>query len=358
VSELRAGIVGPSGIGRAHADALRRLGIDITAVAASSHERSRAIAEELRVPIACASAAELAAHPEVDVVHICTPNALHHDHVLAAIGAGKHVICEKPLAVSSAIAEVLLEAARDAGVRHAVAYNYRYFAMVGALRRAIASDELGRVHLLHGGTLSDELLREGAREHWMFDQALMGIALTLADVGVHWWDIVAYVSGQPVVEAVCARQAVTTGLESAEDSAALMLRLSDGAIAVAALSGAAPGHGNAMTLEAIGTRASAAWRQEDPDCLTVGTVQATSRRRLRTPQDAYLDGFGTAHVAAGHIEGYLDAFRALIGAIYTGFASPLAGEPEYPTFEDGVRGLQVLEALLASASSGQWESVG
>ena len=305
---------------------------------------------------ACADAAELARRDDVDVVHVCTPNALHAAQVQVAIDAGKHVVCEKPLATTSAVAQTLLDAAQDAGVGHAVAYNYRSFAMVQALRRSIADGELGRVHLIQGGTLSDELLRDGARDHWLFDPALMGDALTLADVGVHWWDLVAHVSGEPVVEVVCAAQGATTGPDGGEDSTAVMLRLAGGAIAVAALSGVAPGYGNAMTIEAIGTEASALWRQEDPDCLIVGSLGHGQRRRLRTPADAVVDAFPTTHVAAGHIEGYLDAFRALIGAVYSGFADRSAAT-SYPTFADGVQGLRVLEALVRSAASGRWESV-
>jgi predicted dehydrogenase len=357
VTAPRAGIIGPSGIGRVHADALRRAGIELAAVAASTPERGRAVADELGVELVCADAGELANHPAVDVVHVCTPNALHEGHVLAAIEAGKHVICEKPLAVTSAGGQTLLDAATAAGVGHAVAYNYRYFAMVDALRRAILGGELGHVHLVHGGTLSDELLRDGVRDHWMFLPELMGGALTLADVGVHWWDLVSHVTGQPVVEAICVRQAVTTGPQGPEDSTALILRLADGTVAVAAISGVAPGQGNAMTLEAIGTTASASWRQEDPDCLVVGSPEAGQQRRLRTPADALVDAFPAAHVAAGHIEGYLDAFRSLIGGVYTAFAAP-AEAAAHPTFADGVRGLQVLEALLASSESGRWEPVG
>jgi predicted dehydrogenase len=276
--------------------------------------------------------------------------------VLAAIEAGKHVICEKPLATTAASGRRLLEAAEAAGVGHAVAYNYRYFAMVGALRRAIETGELGEVHLLQGGTLSDELLRPGTRDGWMFDPELMGTTLTLADVGVHWWDLVSHVTGQPVAEVICAPRAVTTGPQGAEDSTALMLRLADGAVAVAAISGVAPGHGNAMTITAIGTQGSASWEQEDPDCLVVGSLESRQVRRLRTSEDALADGFATTHVAAGHVEGYLDAFRSLIAAVYTGFADPGAAVG-HPTFADGVRGLQVLEALVASAGSGRWERV-
>ena len=356
MTALRAGIIGPSGIGRVHADALRRLGIELAAVAASSAQRARTLADELGAGLACADGHELARHPEVDVVHVCTPNALHEAYVLAAIEAGKHVICEKPLATTAATGQRLLDAAAAAGVGHAVAYNYRYFAMVGALRRAIEDGELGHVHLIQGGTLSDELLREEAREGWMFDPDLMGGALTLADVGVHWWDLVSHVTQQPVMEVICARQGITTGEHGAEDSTAVLLRLADGAVAVAAISGVAPGHGNAMTVKAIGTKASAAWQQEDPDCLVVGSLNSGQERRLRTPADALVDGFPTAHVAAGHVEGYLDAFRALIGAVYTDFADPAAAVG-HPTFEEGVRGLQVLEALLASADTGRWEPV-
>lgn len=311
------------------------------------------------MPVACDSATELARHPDVDVVHVCTPNSLHDEQVLTAIEARKHVLCEKPLAITAARAQALLDAALTAGVGHAVAYNYRYFSMVRAMRAAIAADELGRVHLVQGRWLSDELLRVENRDHWIFDPAQIGSALTLADIGVHWWDLVSYVTEQPIVEVMCARQAVTTGEGGGEDSTAVMLRLADGAVAVGAISGAAPGHANSLELEAIGTHGSAAWKQEDPDRLALGSIGTTVRSRLRAPGDAYTHGFASPHLPQGHIEGYLDAFRELVGAVYSGFADGRPeGEPGYPTFTDGLRGIMVLEALIASADSAKWEPVG
>src|SRR5450759_3714454 len=119
---LRAGVIG-AGIGRVHVDALRRIGVEVSVIASSSIERAREHARRLDIPRVCETAIEVAESPDVDVVHVCTPNGLHYEHVLSAIAAGKHVVCEKPLAVSSAQAQNLLEAAQKAGVVHAVAYT-------------------------------------------------------------------------------------------------------------------------------------------------------------------------------------------------------------------------------------------
>lgn len=352
---LRAGVIGPSGIGRAHIDALRRLGIEVSAVAGATEPSGPDWAARLGIAAGCETAEQLVVRDDVDVVHVCTPNAYHAQQALAAIAAGKHVVCEKPLATSSAEARRMLDAARDAGIRHAVAYNYRHFTMVRRLRDEIASGSLGRVHLVRGSWLSDELLRTANAEHWMFDPSTMGAWLTMSDIGVHLWDLVQYVTGCSVVEVMCTRQ-MASGHLSGEDSVTMLLRLEDNAVAVMALSGAAPGHGNGLELEVIGLSGSASWRQEDPDCLDLGAVGSSVQRVLRSEADSRWDAPLAPRMAAGHIEGFLDAFRDLIGAIYAGFVVA-PGSRDYPTFEDGVAGLRILEALVESADSRQWVQI-
>lgn len=315
---MRAGVIGPAGIGRVHIEALRRIGVDVVAVAASSPERSERFAAELGVENACADARSLAQHPDVDVVHVCTPNSLHAEQASIAIEAGRHVVCEKPLATSAADAARLLEQAREAGVVHAVAYVYRFDPKVAGLRRRIAEGGLGRVHLIHGAYLLDEVLADlTGPGSWMLDPARMGPSLSLADVGVHWWDQVEYLTGRHVVEAFCTRQSARDPAAPGEDSAALILRLEGGAVAVAAISGAAPGHENTLEIEVLGTEASARWEDDSAD--------------------------------------RLDTFCDLLASVYAGIEGREG--PPYPTFEDGLRGMRVLEALLESADSGSWARV-
>lgn len=354
---VRAGIVGPGGIGALHIDALRRIGVQVTGVAASSPEAAQRHATRLRVPTAHASAGALIASEDVDVVHVCTPNVQHLAQCRAALAAGKHVVAEKPLATSVRGAQELLQLAEDSGRVHAICHNYRYYPMVQALRRLVADGKLGRVHFVHGAFLLEELLL-AERGSWMLDPAQMGPSLSLADVGVHWWDLVEHVSGLRIGEAMCERRSVRRGVEEGgEDSAAVILRLDERAIASGVICQADPGHGNTLTLDVIGDRASASWDMRDPDHLLVRELGGSERVLERgTPAMRELGASGT--LSAGQPEGHADAFRDLLGAIYEdirrGAPSPDAG---YPTFADGVRGLRVLEALLESARRQRWVAV-
>ncbi len=351
----RAGVIGAGGIGRVHIDGLRRIGVDVVAVSASSAARAKTLADELLVARGCASAAELVSLDEVDVVHVCTPNALHAEQVRLALTAGKHVVCEKPLAPTVAEAEVLLAEAQRAGLVHAVAYNYRHYPAVQAMRVAVAARRLGRVHLVRGCYLLDEILTIDDAGAWLLDPARRGEALSLADVGVHWWDMVEHVTGQRVTEVVCSRQAVRPGGGVGEDSAAIMLRLDGGATAVGAISGAAPGHSNTIQLELIGTEASHWWEQEDPDKLWLGRLGEPAARAMRQKEEDGVRTPGTLQMPAGHVAGYLDAFRDLLGTVYGAIEG--GADVTYPTFEDGVRGVRILDALVRSSDSGAWTTV-
>lgn len=354
---VRAGIIGPNGIGRVHIDALRRIGVEVSALVASSPERGAQLAEELRIPRACASAAELVALDDVDVVHVCTPNAFHAEQVRLALGAGKHVVCEKPLAPTAAEAAALQREAEASGLVHAVAYNYRHYPAVQTMRAATADGQLGRVHLIRGAYLLDEILEIDDPGAWLLDPERRGEALSLADVGVHWWDLAEHVSGQRIVEVACSRQAVRAEGAIGEDSAAVMLRLDGGAVAVAAVSGAAPGHSNTIQLELIGTEASAWWEQEDPDKLWLGKLGEPVRRAMRQKEPEGVRLPATHQMPAGHVHGYLDAFRDLIANVYEAVAQPGDGTPRYPTFADGAHGVAVLEALVRAADSHEWTAV-
>lgn len=354
----RAGIIGPSGIGRVHLDALRRIGVDVVALAASDPERSVRLADDLRVPRGCASAAELVELDEVDVVHICTPNSLHAEQVRLALAAGKHIVCEKPLAPTAGEAADLLREAEAAGVVHAVAYNYRHYPMVQAMRATAAEGRLGRVHLIRGCHLLDEILLIDDPNAWLLDPERRGEALSLADVGVHWWDLVEHASGQRIVEVTCTRQAVRAPDVVGEDSAAVMLRLDGGAVAIGAISGAAPGHSNTIQLELIGTEASVWWEQEDPEKLWFAPLDRPAGREMRPKQPEGVHIPGTLQMPAGHAQGYLDAFRDLIGTVYEAIEAPsVEARPTYPTFADGAHGVAVLEALVRSADASEWVAV-
>jgi predicted dehydrogenase len=353
---VRAGIIGPRGIGTVHCAALRSIGVEVVAVAASSPQSARNHAARLGIPRAYDDPEALIRAGEVDAVHICSTNNTHAALSHAALAAGKHVICEKPLATSPADAWKLAHAAAQSGLVHAVCYVYRYFTLPRLLRAWNAAGKLGRVHLIRGAFLLDEILLQNDPQHWMFDPARIGPSLSFADIGVHWWDLVEFVSGQRVVEVVCAKQAVRTTNDLSDDSDAILLRLDGGAIATAAIGQVAPGHVDTLSLELIGTKASAAWDQHSADNLWFAPLAQTPETVLRSSIDAGTL-HGTAHaLPAGKTEDSADAFRNMMADIY----APIRGgaADPYPSFVDGARGVDILAAVLRSADEHRWVAVG
>ena len=336
---IRAGVIGPGGIGSLHVAALRAIGVEVTGVAAISPEVARRSAARLGVPTAHGSADSLISTADVDVVHVCTPNGMHFAQCYDALVAGKHVVAEKPLATSAVDAADLLARAKAANVVHAVCHAYRHHEAVQTLRELVAGGGLGQIHTIHGTYLLDELIAVGSG-HWMLDPVQMGPSLSLADVGVHWWDLVEHVTGTVVAAAFCEARTTRPGASTGEDSAALLLRLDDGAVATGTVCQTAPGHGNTITIEAIGSRGVAEWDSRRADRLRVGDA-GRCWRVLDFPSPP-------TRIAA---------FRSLFERVYAHvrFGRPAAGP--YPTFADGVHGLRVLEALLESARRGRWVDV-
>src|SRR3954464_11822810 len=195
---LRAGIAGTGFIGAVHARSARLAGARIVAVAASSRESAERAATELRADRAADSAEQLVTDPDIDVVHICTPNHLHLPLAEAALAAGKHVVCEKPLALDAAGAQQLVNPAAAAdGLHAAVPFVYRYYPTVREARERVTSGETGALRLLHGTYLQDWLLRP-EDSNWRVDEELGGASRAFADIGSHWADLAEFVSGQRI----------------------------------------------------------------------------------------------------------------------------------------------------------------
>jgi predicted dehydrogenase len=352
---IRAGIIGSSGVGRLHVDALRRIGVEIAGIAAATRQIAEDDAARLGVSKVFTSAEELIASDAVDVVHVCTPNVLHFPLCRAALCAGKHVVAEKPLCTSFADAEVLLRLAEERGLIHALCHGYRYYPMIQALRELISRGQLGRVKALSGVWLCDELLAIGAG-HWMLDPQQMGPSLTLADVGVHWWDLVEHVTGTPIVEIMCETRAMRPAANAGEDTAMLIARLDGGAMASATICQVAPGHRNTLAVEVVGEHASAAWNIRGAEILTVRELGGGSKV-LERASSATAEIGVEAFLPRGQPEGHSDALRALFDRVYDRIGGRGSGR-DYPTFADGVRGLSVLDAALRSAASNAWAPVG
>src|SRR4051812_4985167 len=198
---MRSGIIGGGFIGGVHAYAVRAAGGVLAHIAGASLEHATEAARRLGAEHASASAEELIDADDVDVVHICTPNALHVPQAEAAIAAGKHVICEKPLATDPGDARRLVEAATAAGVVAAVPFVYRFYPSVREARERIDAGEAGPLWLLHGSYLQDWLAGSDAT-NWRVDPKQGGASRAFGDIGVHWGDLIGFTTGHPVTPLV------------------------------------------------------------------------------------------------------------------------------------------------------------
>jgi predicted dehydrogenase len=375
------GLVGPGFAGVHHIDAVRRLGfVDVVAVAASSQASAEARARALGVPKAYGSFEALAADRTVDVVHVTTPNALHGAVIDAALAHGKHVVCDKPLASTEAEARRLRDAARAAGVVHAVTFNYRGNPMVQQARAMVAAGEIGPVHLIHGAYLQDWLL-EDTDYSWRLDPA-QGQSSAMADIGSHWCDLAQHVSGQRI-EAVLAHlstvvatrvrppgavQAFAAAGEggtrvpiTSEDLAMVLLRFSGGAAGAVTVGQVCAGHKNDLRLEVCGGGGSLRWAQESQNELWIGARRKGNTTLAKDPTLLAPDAARYARLPGGHQEGWADAFFNVIRDIYAVIAHPIAGpdaRTTMATFDAGYAAACLVDAVLRShRAGGVWTRV-
>jgi predicted dehydrogenase len=351
---LRVGIVGAGFMARVHARAARVAGAAVVGVVASAPERAGAVAAEFRAerPVPDV-AALLDASP--DVVHVCTPNHLHARGTLDALAAGAHVICEKPLAVSAAEADGMLEAAR--GRVAAVPFVYRFHPMVREARATVRAGGIGRINLVHGSYLQDWLLRP-EDDNWRVDPALGGASRAFGDIGSHWCDLAEFVTGDRITRVHAASAAVHSERGDrpvrTEDVVTLQFATASGALGSAVISQVSAGRKNRLFLEISGDDGSIAFDQEQPELLWQGRRDG-NRVLMRDPETLSPAAARYARVPAGHAQGYQDCFDAFVADAYAAIDGP--APDGLPVFADGARAVRICEAVLASAASGTWQPV-
>jgi predicted dehydrogenase len=371
---LRVGIAGTGFIGHVHARSALLAGGTLAGVAAANEESARAAAAALGAERAYASAEELVADPAIDVVHICTPNHLHAPLAEAALAQGKHVICEKPLGLTSAEAERMATAAREAGRQAAVPFVYRYYPTVREARELVRSGETGALRLLHGSYLQDWLLRPDD-DNWRVDARLGGASRAFADIGSHWCDLAEFLSGHRisrlsartftvVPERVHAktRKAFEAGDGSGalrpvetEDGATIQFETDGGAFGSLVVSQVSAGRKNRLWIELDGAEAALAFDQEQPEELWHGrrdrlTIVRRDGEHLSPPAARF------ATLPPGHPQGYADCFNAFVADFYEAVRSGSAPDG-LPQFADGVRAAQITDAVLVSAREQAWVDV-
>lgn len=365
---IGAGVIGAGFAGLIHARSVHLAGGRLVGIVASSVERSRAVSAEMGAARAFASAQALIADPEVEVVHVCTPNHLHEALAEAALLAGKHVVCEKPLTLDSPSAARLASLAESSKLVATVPFVYRFYPVAREAGERVRSGELGTVRLVHGTYLQDHLMGEDDY-NWRVDRDEGGPSRAFADIGSHWCDLAEFVTGRRIIR-LCARlstvlpqrtyapgRAAFRRGDSAgpnvevetEDIALVLFETDGGAVGSLVVSQVSPGRKNRLWLEIDGSQRSLVFDQEQAETLWIGGRDECVVRR----RDARRESAGSFDLLpAGHPGGYLECFEAFITDTYRA----IRGEaPEgLPRFADGLRSVRVTEAVLASARRGEW----
>ncbi len=380
LNEVKAGVVGVGFIGVAHVEALRRLGVEVAGVVGSSPERAQTKAEAAGLGRVYSNVEEMAADPGIDVIHIASPNYAHADQVRIALAAGKHVVCEKPLALSSADTADLLGRAAASGLVNAVCFNIRFYPANHQAMAMVANGEIGEPRFITGSYHQDWLLLE-TDWNWRLQPEEAGNLRAVADIGSHWLDLTRFISGRRVVEAMAdlhtlvpVRRHPAGPVETfaavddtadlveeemrSDDAAGILLRYEGGARGAVTISQVSAGQKNSVRYEVAGSQSALRWLSSNPDDLFIGhrgrPNEILSRDPgLYAPQAASLIAY-----PGGHVEGFPDTFRALFSKVY---ADVLAGGPSptpaYPTFADGHDAVLVTDAVAKSHETQSWIAV-
>jgi predicted dehydrogenase len=373
-------VFGTGFVGRVHLEAIQRVGfVHVAAIGEAEVEKGRRLAEEFRVDRVEADYHKILDDPAVDAVHICTPNALHFPMAHASLEAGKHVICEKPLATSSADAQKLVALAQQKKLRNCTSHNLRYYPMVQQMRRMREEGELGEILVLQG-TYSQDWLLYDTDWNWRIDSKDNGPSRCMADIGSHWCDMAEHVTGQRITS-LCAdlqtfhktRKRPKGPIETfagktltpddyievpidTEDFGAVVFRMGDRTRGSFTASQVNAGRKNGLSIEIYGSKGSVAWNQERPDELWIGHRNTPNQVIIKDPSLMKPSAHSYADLPGGHSEGYDDTFKQVFKRFYHSIGDPSA-EAQYPQFVDGLRGLQLVEAELASSQKHGWVDV-
>lgn len=378
---LRAAVVGTGFIGPVHVEALRRAGVTVAGIAASTPAKAASAAESLGLERAYASFADVLSDDSVDVVHLATPNRFHFEQASAALRSGKHVLCEKPLALTSQESGELVTLARESGLTTGVAYNIRFYPLCQEAAVRIRKEAFGEVVHINGAYVQDWLLHD-TDFNWRVISGEGGELRAVADIGTHWLDLAQFVSGQRVV-AVCADLQTVhprrhrplggattfSGAETAEaqtelvdvtteDAGCILLKFDNGARGSLQVSQTTAGRKNCLRFEIAGNQQSVGWNSEAPNSLWIGHRDRPNETLIRDPALLSQDASQITNYPGGHNEGFPDTFKQLFRAFYGAIQKRDDAASPFPTFEDGHHEILLCEAILKSHRQQRWVQLG
>jgi len=381
MGDIQVGIAGTGFIGPAHLEGLRRNHIKVVGLAEMTADLAQKKAAELGIEKAYSSFEAMLADPDIHVVHLATPNHLHYPHAKAALLAGKHVVCEKPLAMNTRESSELVKLAAEKHLVNAINFNLRFYPISQQVHSMVQSGELGQIFIMQGSYLQDWLFLP-TDWNWRLEPDLGGSLRAVADIGSHWMDLITFITGLRI-DSVMAdfktfhpiRKKPSKPVETytgkmlqpedyvdqpikTEDYASILLRYENGAHGVLTVSQVSAGRKNSIQYEIDGSTSAVAWDSETPDHLWIGHRGRPNEILQRDPGLMTPMGRSAARLPGGHVEGFADTFAAHFIAIYDDvLAGRPAAKPAYATFADGHREMLFGDAVIESARTSGWVKV-
>jgi predicted dehydrogenase len=378
MSRIGAAVVGAGFIGPVHVEALRRLGVKVTGILGVDESESKSAAAALGLPKAYASFEEVLADEEAAAVHLAVPNVMHYEMSKRALQAGKHVMCEKPLAMNSTESAELVEIAKQSDKIAAVCYNIRFYPLNLQARELCRTGEVGDIFAINGSYVQDWLLYD-TDYNWRVLADQGGALRAVADIGTHWMDLVLSITGL-TVDSVFAdlhtvhkvRNRPTGEVETftgkaqteiqrepiditTDDYGCILFRFSNGGRGSLHVSQVTAGRKNCLRYEISGSKSALAWNSEQPNDLWIGHRDRASETLIRDPGLLAEMPRGFSNYPGGHNEGFPDAFKQCFRAFYNAIGGE--GEPMYATFEQGHHEVALCEAILKSHQEEKWIKV-
>ena len=333
-------IFGTGFMGRVHLEGVRRVeSVEAKAIVGRNGDAARRLGAGFAIPTTTTDYREILRDKSVDAVHICTPNAQHFSMAKDALNAGKHVLCEKPLATSVEEGEELVSLAAQQGLRNCVCHNLRYYPMVQQMRRMREAGDLGEI-LVVQGTYSQDWLLYDTDWNWRVETSAGGPSRCMADIGSHWFDMAEHITGLRV-SSLCAdlqtfhptrkqpKHSVETfankllGPEDyietpvdTEDFGAVIFRMGGRTRGSVTASQVSAGRKNGLRIEVYGTKSSVAWNQERPDELWSGHRDIPNQIYIKDPSLLKPAARSYADLPGGHSEGYDDTFKQVFRRFY------------------------------------------
>lgn len=380
MNKLQAAVIGTGFVGRVHVENIRRQAeAEVVAIADQTADLAAQFGRMLGIARTSGDYRELLDDPAIDAVHICTPNHTHFAIARDAITAGKHVICEKPLAMTAEQAQGLVELARSRDIVHATSYNLRFYPNVAQMRRMVATGQVGDV-LAVQGTYSQDWLFFDTDYNWRLEPEVGGNSRAMADIGSHWCDLLEHVTGKQI-QAVCAELATFHPVRkkpkkpietyagkmlepedyedrpiTTEDFGAILLRFGDRARGALTINQVAAGRKNRLLVDIYGTKCGLSWDGERPNELWIGRRDGNNELLVKDPSLLEEQARSFADLPGGHAEGYADTFKQFFRRFYAACRDKSKAR-EVPGFDAGLRQLRLVEAVLRSHREGGWVEV-